>query len=139
MSEYTPEIEYKFFPNDIQKVLENLEKVATKTKERTLMRGVLYRGEDNATFRDMNVLRVRDEGDQVRVNMKQRYVGETRMEHALEKEFIVSDFETTIEMFAHIGLIVSQRSEKYRTVWEYDTCEIMFDETPWIEPYFEIE
>lgn len=73
MTQYSTEVEFKFFPQDVNQVLENLKSMAEIKQERTLLRAVCCRRENNAGFQDMDIIRVRDEGDKVRLTMKQRY------------------------------------------------------------------
>jgi adenylate cyclase class IV len=87
----------------------------------------------------MDVVRIRDEGDGIFLTCKQRFDGDTALDYALESECQVTDFDVVREMFQRLGLTLSVTAEKYRTVWEMDDCEIMYDENPWIDPYFEIE
>ncbi len=61
MNEYSPEIEFKFFPKDREKVLENLRKYAVEKQKKTLMRAIACRKEDNPGFQNMDIIRVRDE------------------------------------------------------------------------------
>ncbi len=139
MNEYSPEIEFKFFPKDREKVLENLRKYAVEKQKKTLMRAIACRKEDNPGFQNMDIIRVRDEWEITKVTMKYFFVEDKELDHALEKEFSVSNFETAANMLRHIWLFISVESEKYRTQWELEWCEIVLDENPWLEPYFEIE
>lgn len=41
--------------------------------------------------------------------MKQWFVDGVELEHALEKDFSVSDFESAVNMFTHLGLFISVR------------------------------
>jgi adenylate cyclase class 2 len=136
---YVPEIEFKFFPSNLDEVLKNLETLAVKTHERRLMRAAIFRREDNPHFRDMDIIRVRDEGDAICIAMKQRWVDGVELDHCLERELTVESFESSVAMFSHLGNELSGLSEKYRTTWELDDCEIVLDENPWLEPYIEIE
>ncbi len=139
MANYETEIEYKFFPEDTEAVFQKLSNLATLKQSRTLMRMVSCRREDNPQFKSMDVVRIRDEWDKIMLRMKQRYLEDVTLEHALEKEFQVESFDLAVDMLDHMWLTVSMQSEKYRSTWELDECEIMYDENPWLEGYFEIE
>ena len=58
---YIPEIEFKFFPKDKEKVIKNLDQFGVKKVDRTLMRAAACRKEDNPAFHDLDIIRVRDE------------------------------------------------------------------------------
>jgi len=82
-------------------------------------------------------IRVRDEGDKVTLTYKQ--FAELSIDGAKEVEVVTSSFEDTIKIFTLVGLEVVSLQESKRETWKSDTCEVVLDEWPWLDPYIEIE
>lgn len=82
-------------------------------------------------------IRVRDEGDKVTLTYKQ--FASLSIDGAQEVEVVTSSFEDTIKVFTQIGLEVVSLQESKRETWRSDTCEVVLDEWPWLDPYIEIE
>lgn len=82
-------------------------------------------------------IRVRDEGDKVTLTYKQ--FASLAIDGAKEVEVVTSSFEDTIKIFTQIGLEVVSLQESKRETWKSDTCEVVLDEWPWLDPYIEIE
>ena len=80
--------------------------------------------------------RVRDEGDKVALNFKQR-LGDDKYDD--EIEVVVDSFDNTVALVEAIGLKVHSYQESRRESWSLDGCEVVLDEWPWLEPYIEIE
>ena len=82
-------------------------------------------------------IRVRDEGDKVTLTYKQ--FASLSIDGAQEVEVVTSSFEDTIKIFTQIGLEVVSLQESKRETWRRDTCEVVLDEWPWLDPYIEVE
>ncbi|MCA9365912.1 CYTH domain-containing protein [Candidatus Kaiserbacteria bacterium] len=82
-------------------------------------------------------IRVRDEGDKVTLTYKQFET--LSIDGAKEIEVVTSSFEDTIKIFTQVGLEVVSLQESKRETWKSDTCEVVLDEWPWLDPYIEIE
>jgi len=82
-------------------------------------------------------IRVRDEGDKVTLTYKQ--FASLSIDGAQEIEVVTSSFEDTIKIFTQVGLEVVSLQESKRETWKSDTCEVVLDEWPWLDPYIEIE
>jgi adenylate cyclase class 2 len=82
-------------------------------------------------------IRVRDEGDKVTLTYKQ--FAALSIDGAQEIEVVTSSFEDTVKIFTQVGLEVVSLQESKRETWKSDTCEVMLDEWPWLDPYIEIE
>ena len=82
-------------------------------------------------------IRVRDEGDKVTLTYKQFEA--LSIDGAKEIEVTTSSFEDTVKIFTEVGLEVVSLQESKRETWKHDTCEVVLDEWPWLDPYIEIE
>ena len=82
-------------------------------------------------------IRVRDEGDKVTLTYKQ--FASLSIDGAQEIEVVTSSFEDTIKIFTQVGLEVVSLQESKRETWKSNTCEVVLDEWPWLDPYIEIE
>jgi adenylate cyclase class 2 len=82
-------------------------------------------------------IRVRDEGDKVTLTYKQ--FASLSIDGAKEVEVVTSSFEDTIKIFTQVGLEVVSLQESKRETWKSNTCEVVLDEWPWLNPYIEIE
>lgn len=82
-------------------------------------------------------IRVRDEGDKVTLTYKQ--FASLSIDGAKEVEVVTSSFEDTIRIFTQVGLEVASLQESKRETWKNETCEVVLDEWPWLDPYIEIE
>jgi adenylate cyclase class 2 len=82
-------------------------------------------------------LRLRKSADHVTLTYKQsrgRKLGGT-----LEREVVVSDYQTTCEILQYIGLKKRSVQESRREVWQLADVEIDLDEWPWLPPFVELE
>jgi adenylate cyclase class 2 len=82
-------------------------------------------------------VRVRDEGDRVTLTYKR--FASLSIDGAQEVEVATTSFEDTIKIFTSIGLEVVSLQESKRETWRNETCEVVLDEWPWLDPYIEIE
>jgi adenylate cyclase class 2 len=82
-------------------------------------------------------IRVREEANKITMSYKQRQ-SET-IEGMREVEFTISDYEKGRDFLEAIGLTTKAVQESKREVWEFEGCEVMLDEWPWIPTYVEVE
>ncbi|QQR52132.1 hypothetical protein IPG36_06190 [bacterium] len=61
------------------------------------------------------------------------------LDGAKELEVVVSDFQTTVDLLAAIGITGTAYQESRRENWRLGDVDIMIDEWPWLVPYIEIE
>jgi adenylate cyclase, class 2 len=138
------EFEVKFLnidPEAIQKKLEGLG--ATRVFEK-LYRRCVYDYSDLRLNTQGAWVRLRDEGDKVTLNFKQRLgmgshdgmVNDAGMD---EVEFTVSDFEKAELFLTKIGLQLKGYQENHRIRYVHEGIEYDFDYWPKIPPYLEIE
>src|SRR3989344_2502625 len=82
-------------------------------------------------------VRVRDEGEKVTLSLKQLI---NRTLHGTKELTIeVSDFETTCDFLARLGLRSHAYQETKRETWTLEDCEITIDTWPWIPTFLELE
>ncbi len=133
------EIEVKFLNIEIVDVQARLQKVGAKLENpRTLMKRTVLDYPDQHLLRQKDSwVRVRDEGDKIKLTFKK--VKEKEFGTAKEIEVEVSSYEDTVAIFENVELAVFSVQENYRETWTLEDCEIVIDEWPWLEPYIEIE
>lgn len=131
-----PEIEVKFIDIDIEDVRSRLAAAgAVCASPMRMMRRVLVETAQMAD--DDAFLRLRDEGDRITLTYKQFHGNQAHS--ASEHEVVVSDFTTTLDILKACGLSVQTYQESKRETWQFDGCEVVIDEWPWMNPYIEIE
>jgi len=130
------EIEAKFINCDHKRIRHSLKELGATLKHPTrLMRRVII---DTPTMEKKNAhLRIRDEGDKITATYKQ--FGSKTIDGVKEIEINVSDFETTIALFAAAGLVQSSYQETRRETWQLGEVEVVLDLWPWLNPFIEIE
>lgn len=133
------EIETKFYPVDPDKFRQKLKKAGAKLMiPKRLMRRVQFGSEMNPGVRG-DYIRVRDEGNLVRLSLKVHAQVGGKVTDQRETEVEVSDFEKTVEIMKLAGLIQTNYQETYREEWELEGAEVVIDWWPELEPYVEIE
>lgn len=130
------EIEAKFVDVDHDEVrLKLVQLGAQLEKPLRMMRRVVI---DTPEMKTKNAfVRIRDEGDKVVITYKQ--FDELSIDGTKEIEVVVSDFETSIALFAAAGLMYGSYQETKRETWRLGDIEIVLDIWPWLKPYIEIE
>ena len=134
------EFEAKFYPVDKEEYRKKLLKLGAKLKnpERKMIRVIAdYRA--NPSFPHMDYLRVRNEGDSVRLSYKTVAKEDGRVEDQKEIDVEVSDFEKTIKILELSGIKFNRRQETLREEWTYKGAEITIDTWPGLSPYSEVE
>ena len=133
------EFEVKFYPVDKDDVISKLKVnggVLVQTEVKTLI--AAYNRQANPQI-DGHYIRVRNEGDKVRLSIKINATEDGAVADQKEIDTIVSDFEATVQILEHAGLRRSGYQEKLRETWKLGTSEIVVDTWPGLEPYIEIE
>ena len=130
------EIEVKFVDVDIDDIRERLKNAGAElVQPMRLMRRVLIDTEE--MDKENKYLRIRDEGNEVTMTLKQHVAEE--LGGAREIETTVGDFDAAIAIFKEFDLHHRTYQESRRETWKYKNVEVVIDEWPWINPYIEIE
>lgn len=133
------EFEVKFYPVNKDKVIADLKaKGAQLIQPEVKMIIVVYNHQTNPQI-DGHYVRVRNEGDKVRLSIKVHATKDGRVADQKEIDTIVSSFGATVEILERTGLKRSGYQEKMRETWKLDTSEIVIDTWPGLETYIEIE
>ena len=133
------EIEVKFCNVDIVDIREKLKASGAMLEQpMRLMKRALI--EEPHHEKENAFIRIRDEGDKTTLTFKRRdkLQGDT-INNTKEIEVIVSDFETTVELFREAGWEYKTFQESKRETWKLGDAEVVIDEWPWLKPYIEIE
>ena len=133
------EIEVKFCNVDIVDIREKLKASGAMLEQpMRLMKRALI--EEPHHEKENAFIRIRDEGDKTTLTFKRRdkLQGDT-IDNTKEIEVIVSDFETTVELFREAGWEYKTFQESKRETWKLGDAEVVIDEWPWLKPYIEIE
>jgi len=133
------EFEAKFYPVNKTRYRQKLKSVGAKliTPER-LMRRTIYDYHDHPQLK-CHYLRVRDEGDSVRLSAKTHASQGGSMADQKEVDVVVSDYAKTLEILDLAGFSPTHYTETCRETWHYDRAEITIDTLPDLDPYSEIE
>lgn len=137
-----PEIEVKFLDIPHDEARERLRQAGAICKHPTrLMRRAIIDYPDKRLQKGLagawSSVRVRDEGDQVTCTYK--HVAADGKDSMHEIEFTVSSYESAVEFFKAIGLVVYTEQETKRETWQLGDVKIELDEWPWLPQYIEIE
>ncbi|MBP9701875.1 MAG: class IV adenylate cyclase [Candidatus Pacebacteria bacterium] len=134
------EIEVKFLHTNHEEIRSRLRDAGfvCVTPMRLMRRAIIdYADRRLQTGNPNSYIRVRDEGDKVTLTYKQ--FASLSIDGAQEIEVVTSSFENTVKIFTATGLEVVSLQESKRETWRNDTCEVVLDEWPWLDPYIEIE
>lgn len=133
------EFEAKFYPINKEEYRKRLKLIGAKLviPER-LMRRSLADKNDNPQI-DCHYIRVRDEGNLVRLSAKIHAVEGGELSDQKEVDIEVPSFDKTIEILKRAGLKFNYYQETKREEWEYDGAQITIDTWPGLESYSEIE
>jgi adenylate cyclase class 2 len=132
------EVEAKFLHVDHEKLRKQLRALGAELVHSVrVMRRVNMDFSDNRLDDIHGWLRIRDEGNKVTLTYKQ--VDSWDIQGMKEVETVVSDFTATQQVFEAIGLHVKSSIESKRETWQLDGAEVVLDEWPWVDPFFEIE
>lgn len=135
------ELEVKFYPIDKDKTRKKLKKIGAKLvfSERKMRRAIVdSRTKKNASLK-VEYIRVRDEGDMVRLSAKNHAKKSGKLADQEELDVEVSDYGKMVKIMELMGFIIDRYQETLRETWEYGGTEIYIDTWPWIQPRLEIE
>lgn len=133
------EYEVKFYPVEksfIRKVLKARGAALKQVETKTIISA--YNKTLNPQI-DGDYLRVRNEGDEVRMSIKIHAQAGGKIEDQKEIDVLVSNFDTTLEILKRCGLHQTGYQEKFRETWNLDNTEVVIDTWPGLETYIEIE
>jgi adenylate cyclase class 2 len=135
----TTEIEAKFLDVNHDEVRATLKAAGATliTPMRLMKRAVIDYPDHRLQKEHDGYVRVRDEGDKVTLTYKQ--FDSLSINGAKELELQIDSFDTAVQMFESIGLIVKSFQESRRETWRLGAVEIVLDEWPWLNPYIEVE
>lgn len=133
------EFEAKFLDIDKQQYRDKLKSIgAVLVSPERKMRRVIVDRRVNKQFL-CDYIRVRDEGDCVRLSAKTHARENGNIEDQKEVDVVVSDYDKTIEIIKLMGFNLDKYQETLRETWEYGGAEITIDTWPGLDTYSEIE
>lgn len=133
------EIEAKFFPVDPKELRQRLrDNGAERTHPERSMRRVQYAKRKNPGLHG-DYLRVRDEGDVVRVSLKVHAAEDGAVGDQREIDIVTDDFDRAVMLADGIGLTRTSYQENRRETWRLGGRETTIDFWPSLPPYAEIE
>jgi adenylate cyclase class 2 len=134
------EFEAKFYPVDKETYRRKLKSVGAKlvVPERKMIRVVGDRLQ-NTSLTKNNYIRVRDEGNLVRLSLKTTAKEGGKMSDQKEVDVEVSDFDKAIRILNAVGVTFNRKQESLREEWSYKGAQITLDTWPGLETYSEVE
>jgi len=133
------ELEIKLYPVNKKTIREKLTEIGAQRKQKeTLHKRCIFGHEKNPQIQGTYV-RVRNEGDKIRLSLKVSAKQDQKISDQKELDFIVDDFGKAREFLKLIGLTETGYQENLREVWQYNDCEVVIDTWPGLKPYIEIE
>ena len=134
------EYEAKFYPINRDEYRERLKKLGAVLiiPERKMVR-IVADGRVNPILIKNGYIRVRDEGNLVRLSLKMTAQQTGKMSDQKEIDVEVSDFDKTIKILEATGIKFNRRQETLREEWEYQGAQITIDTWPGLETFSEIE
>lgn len=133
------EFEVKFYPIDKDTITAKLRSnggTLVQSEVKTII--AAYNHQANPQI-DGDYVRVRNEGDKVRLSIKVHAAQDGSIADQKEIDTIVSDFDATLEILERSGLKRSGFQEKLRETWELNGAEVVIDTWPGLETYIEVE
>lgn len=137
--DYT-EFEAKFYPVNKEEYRKRLLSIGAKLTipERKMIRIVADK-RANPEVAKNGYIRVRDEGNIVRLSLKITAGENGQLSDQKEIDVEVSDFEKTKRIIEATGVVFNRRQENLREEWEYKGAQITLDTWPGLDTYSEIE
>lgn len=133
------EFEAKFYPVDKEQYRKKLLSIgANLTIPERKMRRVIADHHDN-TGLNCDYIRVRDEGNLVRLSAKVHAKDGGLIGDQKEADIVVTDFDKTKEILELAGLKFAKYQENLREEWEFEGATITIDTWPCTDTYSEIE
>ena len=134
------EFEAKFYPVNKDEYRKKLLSIGAKLKikERKMIRfvGDVFA---NPSLPVKDYIRVRDEGNIVRVSYKSVAHADDKLSDQKEIDIEVNNFEKTVAIFELLGVKFNKKQETLREEWEFNGANITVDTWPGLSPYSEIE
>jgi len=139
IEDYT-EFEAKFYPVNKEDYRKKLLSIGAKLTipERKMIR-VVASGQANPNFGTHQYIRVRDEGNVIRLSLKVMAKEGGELGDQKEIDVEVSDFDKTVKIIEATGIKFNRRQETLREEWSYDGAQITIDSWPGLDVYSEIE
>lgn len=133
------EFEAKFYPVNKVEYREKLLSLGAQLlfPERK-MRRIVGDRRNNPILKD-GYIRVRDEGNLIRLSIKQIAHEGGKMTDQKELDVEVSDYDKTVRIIEALGIKFNRYQETLRETWEYKGVEITIDTWPGLSTYSEIE
>jgi adenylate cyclase class IV len=133
------EFEAKFYPVNKEEYRQRLLSLGAQLlfPERK-MRRIVADVKNNPQLKN-GYVRVRDEGNLVRLSIKQMAQETGKMSDQKEIDVVVSDYDKTVRIVEELGIKFNRYQENLRETWEYKGVEITIDSWPELEPYSEVE
>jgi len=137
--DYT-EYEAKFYPVDKEEYRKKLLSVGAvlDIPERKMTR-VVADHRVNLTLPNHTNIRVRDEGNLVRLSVKTSAEENGKLSDQKEIDVEVNDFDKTVKILEIVGIKFNRRQETLREEWRYKGAQITIDTWPGLDTYSEIE
>ena len=134
------EFEAKFYPVNKEEYRKKLKEVGAKLviPERKMIRAIADSRANNLLVRN-DYIRVRDEGNLIRLSFKRTADATGRLSDQKEIDVEVSDYDKTIEILKLIGIKFNRIQETLREEWSFKGAQITIDTWPGLETYSEIE
>lgn len=134
------EYEAKFYPVNKNEYRDKLKSLDAKLviPERKLIR-IIADSRKNSVLPKNHYIRLRDEGDTVRLSYKITADQTGNLSDQKEIDVSVSDFEKTVKILEAAGVIFNYKQETLREEWEYKGAQITIDTWPGLDTYSEIE
>jgi predicted adenylyl cyclase CyaB len=134
------EFEAKFYPVDKEEFRKKLTSLgATLLRSERKMTRVIADTRANSNLPKNSFIRIRDEGNVVRLSLKTTADASGNLSDQKEIDVDIGDFETTKVILETIGLQFNRRQETLREEWKYKNAEITIDTWPGLSTYSEIE
>lgn len=136
------EHEVKVLNIDVADVTEKLKNIGATKMGDFFYRSCSFDYEGFTLDKQASWIRLRDEGDVVKLAYKRRLgvKSNTGDDAGMEEiEFAVDDFDRARQFLHKIGLILKFAQEKKRTRWVLGDIEFDIDTCPRLDPYLEIE
>lgn len=138
-TELPHEIEAKFYPVSPETLRGRLRELGAMCEQtETSMRRVIYGKESNPNING-TYLRVRDEGNVVRISLKVTASPGGNISDQREVDIETHDFERAKMLLDAIGCVATKYQENMRETWRLGASEVVIDTWPGLQPYAEIE
>lgn len=134
------EFEAKFYPVNKEEYRKKLLSIGAKLAipERKMIRTIADT-RSNTVLKKDHYVRVRDEGNLIRLSLKVTADKEGKLDDQKETDVEVSDFDKTVQILEGVGIKFNRTQETLREEWEYKGAQITIDTWPGLDTYSEIE